>query len=485
MTREFHVFSVGWEVGLIRSLTKPVADRTGIRFTHGLVGDARRVDVVKRVHPTIDFVALNTTGGSSLPEPDYALLATLESLGVPTVRVMVQGDRVIRYRSEREALGYATLLARRMRELFQERRPDVVLGSFDSLHASLSLAVAKSLDIPWVAMAFTVIPGDLTGFCRGVTPDSLVPLTRPASESLIREAAEVMANVRAKRQQIVAYRPPESLGQRLRRLASYGTNFARRLASPQDLGFDRYTYPTAAERVGDIVRRGINNLRLPENRMLTAPPKGRFVFFPMQMAPESSIDTWAPAFQNQLALIAQLHLAIPADVEFVVKLHFSDKDNYTRRQLLELLKLPRLHIAHPQASSLAFLQQAALVVTIQGTASIEAALVGKPVLMFGDSPYQHFPRTERAGRADELHAQIARMLQLPVPTDEEIVAAFAEYMSRYMPGRINDWQREIEDSDSAQFAECFNALRAHLEDPVVRDNWYRQPPFVPASLGRA
>src|SRR5262249_41992573 len=150
----------------------------------------------------------------------------------------------------------------------------------------------------------------------------------------------------------------------------------------------------------------------PTEEMLTAPPNSRFVFFPLQMSPESSIDTWAPFYQDQLALVVQLSLAIPADVEFVVKLHFSDPDNYSRAQLRGLTCLPRLRVIHPDASSHAFLRQAALVVGIQGTARLEAALLGKPVLLFGDSPYQHFPRTERARRPDELHQQIRRMLEL-------------------------------------------------------------------------
>jgi hypothetical protein len=482
--REFHVFTVGWEVPLIRTLTVPIAQRTGIRFTHGLVGDARRVMAERRAHPDIAFVALSKAGHEPLPEPDHALLASLESPGVPTIRVMVQGDRVLRYRSDRESLGYATLLARHLRQRFEEYRPDVVLASFDSLHASLSLAVAKSLGIPWVALAFTVIPGDLTGFCRSVTPDTLVPLTRPVDDRLRRQAREVIANVRARRQQIVAYRPPESLRQRIQRLAGYGTNFMRRIVAANDIGFDRFTYPTAAERLGDIARRRINNVMLPRGRMLTAPRQGRFVFFPLQMAPESSIDTWAPTYQNQLALIEQLHLAIPADVEFVVKLHFSDKDNYTRRQLLELMKLPRLRIAHPQASSLAFLQQAELVVAIQGTASLEAALLGKTVLLFGASPYLEFPRTQRARRPDQLSEQIRSMLKLAPPREEEIEAAFATYISRYMPGRINDWSRPISADEIVPLADCFQSLRAYLEVDAHRAGWYDAPPFTSVSESR-
>jgi len=476
--RPFHIFTVGWEPSLIRSLTSPVSNITGIHFTHGLVGDARRLSVVQREFPEIDFVALSKSKGEPLPNPDYEMLASLEGVGVPTIRSMVQGDRVLRSRPESESLGYATLLACRIRKHLDELKPDVVLGSFDSLHAALSLAVSKSLGIPWVAMAFPAIPNNLTGFCMGVTPATLVPIVRSNDDVLRRQAEEIMRTVRSKRQQVLAYRPPASFRQRMQQLPQYGRNFARRVVRSKDLGVDRFTYPTAMERIGDIIRRSINHLRLPTEEMLTAPPAARFVFFPLHMAPESSIDTWAPFYQNQLALVAQLSLAVPVDLEFVVKLHFSDPDNYNGRQLRQLMKLPRLRIAHPNAPGLAFLEQATLVVAIQGTASLEAALLGKPVLLLGDSPYQHFPRTERAKRPDEFHQQIRRMLDLPPPSDEEIVEAFALYMARYMPGRINDWGRPIEEDELDKFASCFRALRSYVENPVNRVNWYKEPPFV-------
>jgi hypothetical protein len=212
--------------------------------------------------------------------------------------------------------------------------------------------------------------------------------------------------------------------------------------------------------------------------MLKRPPKARFIYYPFHMAPESMLDTWAPFYQDQLGFVAQLSLAIPADLAFVVKLHFSDPDNYSRAQLQHLMKVPLLHITHPNAPGSKFIEAAALVVGIQGTSSLEAALLGKPVLIFGDSPYQYFPRTERAKRPDELYQQIRRMLELPPPSDEEIVEAYATYMARYMPGRTNDWSRPVEKDELERLSECFRALRAYVEVPANRESWYKQPPFA-------
>ena len=474
----FRIFTVGWEPDFIDYLLNPIEQKTSIDFTHGLVGDAWRIHYARKQYPQMKFVTLSKTKNDPLPAPDYELLASLECVGVLTIKSMVQGDRVLRHRPAEEAFSYSTLLARQMYDTFRELQPDLVLGSFDSLHAALSLAVAKSLKIPWVSMAFTVIPDNLTGFCKGLTPNRLVPIERVVDDELRMQAREIIQKVRSKEQKVLAFQPPASLAQWLRQYILYGLNFLRRMQNFGILGIDQFTYTSVGERFFDISRKLFNRLCLPAGSMLNAPPKGRFIYYPFHMVPESMLDTWAPFYQDQLAFVAQLSLSIPGDMTFVVKLHFSDPDNYSRRQLQQLMDRPGLKIANPSASGWAFLEKATIVFGIQGTSCLEAALFGKPVLLFGDSPYQHFPRSERAKRPDEIYQQIQHMVELPPPSDEEIVEAFAAYMARYMPGRINDWQKPVGRGELTRLANCFQALRSYLEVPGNLENWYRQSPFV-------
>ena len=477
-TRPFRMLTIGWELQLIGSLARPIGERTGISFRHGMVGDSRRLPLARGRCPGQDLVSISKSAAEPLPLPDFELLASLEAAGVPTVQSMIQGDRVLRHRSGRESFGYATLLVGNIRAAIERYNPDVVLGTFDNLHGALGLAVARSMGIPWVTMAFTAIPNDLTGFCKGMTPNTLVAIERPLDNTLRRQAEQTMHAVRSRRQQVLAYRPPSSIPQRARQMLLHARNLSRRVLRSKALGVDSFTYPSARERVKDVVRRSVNRLFLSANKLLTAPPGDRFAYFPLHMAPESSVDTWAPFYQNQLGLIAQVSLALPANLELVVKLHFSDPDNYSRRQLQQLTRLPRVFIAHPEAPGRIFLERAELVIGIQGTANLEAALLGKPVLLFGDSPYQYFPRTERAIRPDELHGQICRLLEQPTPSEEQIGEAFAAYMSRYLPGRHNDWSQPLEPVDLDRFAACFCALRSYVSHPVNRANWYREPPFA-------
>lgn len=477
-TVSFKVLTVGWEPEFIEYLLTPVLANTTIEAVHGLVGDSSRLAHVAKKFPHLRCIALSKAGNQSLPPPDYQLLARLEAVGVPTIKSMVQGDPYLRNRSESESFGYATLLACSLRHALEQVRPDLVLSSFDCLHSGISLAVSKAHSIPWVAMAFPVIPDRLTGFSRGLTPNSLVPLTRAVDHEIRKQAAATAQMVRAGEQRVMAYRAPNSLRTWTSQYFRHTLNLFQRATDGKARGVDRFRAPTIAERCADISRRTVNNLLLPTRDMLLSPPRGRFVYYPFHMSPESMLDTWAPFYQDQIAFIKQLSQAIPADTEFVVKLHFSDPYNYRRSELRELINQPRMRVASPFAPSQPFIEQASLVIGITGTSNIEAALRGKPVLLFADSPYVHFPRSERALRPDQLHQQIARMLGRTAPSDDETVEAFAAYIARYMPGRINDWGRPITSEEVGRLSECFRALTDYISIPENRQNWYKNPPFI-------
>lgn len=474
--RRLRIFTVGWDIQLISTMCAPIERACHIEFIHGLIWG---FEAAAQEHPpTLRLVRLGLAKNETIPSPDYGLLASLESVGVPTIRTMVLGDRVLRNRSETENLGYVTLLATRLRDALLEHEPDLVLGSFDQAHGMLGLAIAKSCGTPWVAMSFSVIPEGLVGFCRELTPNSLIAgLGRPISSSIRQQAREVMEQFRSNNMKVVAFRPATTLVERMMYLRFYGRNLARRLIYPSE--YNMFVFPTIRERLADIVRRNFNALTTPASSFLRSPGARQFVLFPLQMKPEMSTDTQAPFYQDQISLVRQLADAIPIELDFIVKLHLSDPDNYSRSLLRQLMRIPRLRIAHPSVSSFSFLERASLVIGITGTPCLEAALLGKPVLIFGDSPYLKFPRTERAKRPDQLLGQIRRMLDQASATDEEIVDAYAAYIARYMPGRINDWTRPITSDELNKLVDCFRALCDYVAEPDNRVNWYNQPLFEP------
>ena len=226
--------------------------------------------------------------------------------------------------------------------------------------------------------------------------------------------------------------------------------------------FDRFTTPSLKKTCSQYLRKRRNTLLFPNKWLVRKPPAARFALFALHMQPESSIDAWAPFFSDQFHLIQQIVRAMPPNMQLLVKMHMSDADNYSRTQLRQLLHFPNVQLVHPASSSRDFINQADLIFGIQGTICLESALLGKPVLMFCDSPYLHFPSVERIGRITDLPVQIRSAISRPEPRGDEILNAYIHYLSRYMPARYNDWTKPLNSEDILKFISCFERLKDHI-----------------------
>ena len=208
--KEFTILTIGWFPVLIDRLFIPIEAKTKINFIHCLMDNPESLSIIKEKYPKPKFISILKAEEEFSIEPDYKLLASIESLGVPTIKSMILGDPYIKNRSEYESFGYATFLARSLKKTFQELKPDVVLASNDQIHSGISLAIAKSLNIPWVTMAFTSIPDNLTSFCCSLTPDTIIPISPQINNKHRSEAKSLVDKVISGKQQVVAYIEPNS-----------------------------------------------------------------------------------------------------------------------------------------------------------------------------------------------------------------------------------------------------------------------------------
>lgn len=461
-----HFLIVGWGPDMIDELARRIARKSGDRFSY-------------IVHPrevAEDFAgagddALHFFRGSlrdPLPAPDHELLASLEQEGIPTIHNMIMGDRVVAKLEYADALRYATFLARRFRQLFEEIRPDAIIGNFDALHSSLGLAIARRMNIPWFAMNFSVVPPGLACYCDGILPTCRVQLS-PADWPAIRARAnELLAAFEARRVIAPAYvtPPTRNLASLLRRLpvrinTAFGIMRKARLREFIKFTQERseYSVLAALRHLYDARRAARATGKL---EMLTEPPAARYVMFGLHLQPESSIDVWAPFFSNQPWVVELLARAIPASHRLLIKIHKSDAAKYSEKQLRQLASLPGVLLVHPFADTRRFIDHADMLFSIQGTMGLEAALLGKPVIMLGDSPVAMFPSAARVGVITALPELIRAKLAQPIPPRASIVDAYANFLSPFMPARHNDWTVPVKDSEIDSFVVMFDRLRDYL-----------------------
>ena len=462
----FHVVTVGWPQLLIEGLCADIAARSAGRFSH----------IAHPRHTTDSWGGMSAAGGirffrattyQGLPSADSDLLASLEQEGVPTIHNMILGDRVLCRLKYPEVQRYATFMAKRLRELYSELRPSVVVGGFDSLHGGLSLAVAKRMGIPWFALHFSVIPPGLACFCDQMSPAARVTLApRPRAE--LRALAETsLQKFEGRQVQAHAYlAPSRSLRREVARIPERFATLIRTVRKGQNLGFARFTEVETRYDVAAALRQLWRSRRAHAAAAATdavaSPPAGPYVLFGLHMQPESSIDVWAPFFSNQLWVIELLARSIPPSHKLLVKIHKSDISSYSHAVLGRMRSFPGVELVRPSADARKLIERADLVVAIQGTMGLEAALLGRPVILLGNSPVEVFPSAARAGALDDLPTLVREQLSIRLPLRSEIIEAYATYLAPFLPAGHNDWRIRKSAAEVDGFVRLFDALQAYL-----------------------
>jgi hypothetical protein len=152
----------------------------------------------------------------------------------------------------------------------------------------------------------------------------------------------------------------------------------------------------------------------------------RFVYYPLQMTPESSINTPAPYFVDQFRVIDAIRFALPHDHLLVIKEHPSSILVRPASFMKRLRRRAGVVVAEVGMDSRMLARRASATISVTGSATLEAFLFGKPSLVLGSSliaSYLGGPAT-----IDTLRDRLAAAIAAP-PAEETIVRAVAEIMS--------------------------------------------------------
>ena len=107
-----------------------------------------------------------------------------------------------------------------------------------------------------------------------------------------------------------------------------------------------------------------------------------FVYCPLQKEPEATIGQAAPECLSQHATILSLARDLPAGVLLAIKENTSAIGRRTASFYDQIAALKNVVLLRPDTPSIEAIKRAVATVTIAGTASMEAAILGKPSLTF-------------------------------------------------------------------------------------------------------
>jgi hypothetical protein len=152
----------------------------------------------------------------------------------------------------------------------------------------------------------------------------------------------------------------------------------------------------------------------------------RFIYYPLQVTPESSINTPAPYYIDQMRAIDAIRFAMPSDYTLVVKEHPA---NIVARPVSFVRALRRkagVMVVHYRVDSRSLIQRTAVTISVTGTATIEAFLLGRPSITLGPSFMAEY--IGGACPIDRLEPAIRAAIGTKIPA-ATIVQAVAEVYS--------------------------------------------------------
>jgi len=147
------------------------------------------------------------------------------------------------------------------------------------------------------------------------------------------------------------------------------------------------------------------------------PSSRRVLYFALQTEPESSTIGLAQNDTNQLAIIMELSLQLPADCVLVVKEHIWAIAARPNDFYKKIVQLHNVLLVSPSVPGSEIIERADVVSTISSSAGYEAAVLGKPTIFFWDKcPIACLPHVHIMSRYNGLE-KIKTIIKKPTATE--------------------------------------------------------------------
>ncbi len=117
-----------------------------------------------------------------------------------------------------------------------------------------------------------------------------------------------------------------------------------------------------------------------------------YVYFPLHLQPEMTVDILGHRYADQLSAVEALRQILPEDVRIYVKENpkqtiYARESHFFKR----LFSIPNTYYVNMNFNTYDLIKNSLAVATIVGTAGWEALRMGKPVIVFGYAWYRCFP----------------------------------------------------------------------------------------------
>ncbi len=156
-----------------------------------------------------------------------------------------------------------------------------------------------------------------------------------------------------------------------------------------------------------------------KNKVQTKSP---FIYYPLHQEIERALLLGAPFYLNQFELIKNMAKSLPIGYKLIVKDHPNMKHRGWRSidEMKKIMKIQGVELIHPNSNSMELIKKSHLVFTVNGSASIEAAMYQKPSIILEDTGPFQLPSMYKVNSFSELPMVIRTCLTKKVKRDDVI-----------------------------------------------------------------
>ncbi len=301
--------------------------------------------------------------------------------------------RAYRRRTARWRLDRAIDVYRLYKNFLIERgATHLLLSNIETPETKIAVAVAQELDLRVMApIDLRSLTGTYFSIDSYETPPSYAaatPETRVRAVEYIRQFREgEMPACHTPADYVAPSDDDDVLEDHLQPLLWRMRGFAESLVKRRDL-FDYEEIRVSVMRNFPALRETVRGIRRWRNAKqydvdhVDGLPE-RFIFFPLQYSPESSINVPAPYFVDQFRVVDALRFAMPSDCVLLVKEHPACVEMRPPKFMRRLRNVPGVVVAKATIPSIDLIRRGLLTATVTGTAAFEAFLLGRPAIALG------------------------------------------------------------------------------------------------------
>lgn len=201
--------------------------------------------------------------------------------------------------------------------------------------------------------------------------------------------------------------------------------------------------------------------------------KINYIYMPLHVIPESSTTVLSPYYINETFIIESLSKSIRPDQYVVVKEHWSMIGHRPISYYNKIKRLPNVILIDPTTYSTPreYINNSDLVVTISGSAALEASVMSVNSLIFCDVTYGLLSSVKKISITSNLREIVAKHIKYKMPEQE--LYAYIKILLQYgrkvrlknlliPPSRVNE--KEIEQDITNLIDVFINGIKLHQEN---------------------